>query len=148
MDDRIGPAAARQRALAAAGLIHPHPDLVTAVLFDGREPFFLTADKVQVKYEMLRAHVVDGASVTTAAESHGYSRAGFYLVEAAFEVRGMMGLLNERRGRKGPLKVTPEILEYLRQAGRAQSAANLVDEIERSFGVQLHRRTIERARRR
>ncbi len=68
----------RLRTLAAAGLLHPRADAVTAVLFDGDEPFFLPQDKVQVKYEMLRAHIVDGLSATAAAERHGYSRAAFY----------------------------------------------------------------------
>ena len=78
----------RLRTLAAAGLLHPHADAVTAALFDGREPFFLPQDKVQVKYEMLRAHNVDGLGATAAAEQHGYSRAAFYLIAAAFEDRG------------------------------------------------------------
>jgi len=48
------------RTLESAGLVHPSAEAVTAELFDGSRPFFLAADKVQVKYEMLRAHVVDG----------------------------------------------------------------------------------------
>jgi transposase len=120
---------------------------VTASLFDGRESFFLALDKVQVKYEMLRAHILDGLSATVAAEQHGYSRAAFYLITAAFEEAGMRGLLDERRGRRGPLKLTPEVLEFLASADRRLSGAQLALEVERRFGVSLHRRTIERARR-
>ena len=47
-----------------------------------------------------------GHTVTAAARSHGYSRAEFYLVAAAFDEAGMTGLLDERRGRKGPTKLT------------------------------------------
>lgn len=137
----------RRRALEAGGLVHPREEAVTAALFDGARPFFLPADKVQVKYEMLRAHEVDGVSVTVAADAHGYSRAGFYLVAAAFAERGMAGLLDERRGRKGPVKLTPEILEWLAQADLAASGAELAEQIHARFGVRLHRRTIERARR-
>jgi transposase len=144
----LGHSAARQHALEAASLLHPHPELVTAPLFDGRQPFFLAVDKVQVKYEMLRAHLVDGLAVTVAAANHGYSRPAFYLVEASFQERGMLGLLDERRGRQGPLKLTPEIIAYLRLAEPARSGAELADEIERLFHIKLHRRTVERARRR
>lgn len=56
---------------------------------------------------MLRCHEVDGVSATAAAVAHGYSRAAFYLVEAAFDQHRMAGLLDERRGRKGPVKLTP-----------------------------------------
>src|SRR5712691_5437153 len=114
----------------------------------GRQPFFLAMDKVQVKYEMLRAHLVDGLAVTVAAASHGYSRPSFYLVEASFQERGMLGLLDERRGRQGPLKLTPEIIAHLRRAEPTRSGAELADEIERLFHIKLHRRTVERARRR
>ena len=78
---------------------------MTAALFTAGG-FFLAADKVQVKYEMLRAQLVEGVPVTDAAAAHGYSRAGFYLVAAAFEQAGMSGLLDDKRGRRGPVKLT------------------------------------------
>ena len=139
--------ATRRRVLEQVGLLHPRPEAVSAPLFDGRESFFLDLDKVQVKYEMLRAHVLDGLSATAAAEQHGYSRAAFYLITAAFGEAGMRGLLDERRGRRGPLKLTPEVVAFLAAADRTVSGAELAAEIERRFGVSLHRRTIERARR-
>jgi transposase len=95
---------------------------------------------------MLRAHVIDGLSATAAADRHGYSRAAFYLITAAFGEAGMRGLLDEPRGRRGPLKLTPEVLAFLATADRTVSGAQLAAEIKRRFGVSLHRRTIERAR--
>ena len=53
----------RRRTLAAAGLLHPRPESVVAQLFVSGGPFFFALDKVQVKYEMLRAHLVDGLCV-------------------------------------------------------------------------------------
>ena len=138
----------RRKTLIAAGLLHPDPAAVTAPLFAGREPFFLAADKVQVKYEMLRAHIVDGVSVSDAAALHGYSRAAYYLVTAAFAEAGMRGLLDERRGRRGPLKLSPEIVAFIGRADPSWSSAALAEAIVRRFAVSLHRRTIERARRR
>ncbi|MGA8054096.1 MAG: hypothetical protein WCA12_09610 [Burkholderiales bacterium] len=139
--------ATRRRILEQAGLLHTRPEAVSATLFDGREPFFLALDKVQVKYEMLRAHVVDGLSATAVAEQHGYSRAAFYLITAAFDEAGMRGLLDEPRGRRGPLKLTPQVLEFLASADRRLSGAQLVAQVESRFGLRLHRRTLERARR-
>ena len=136
----------RWRSLEAAGLLHPRPGDVVAPLFATGE-FFLSADKVQVKYEMLRAHVVDEISVTEAARTHGYSRAAFYLVAADFAESGMTGLLDERRGRRGPVKLSPQIIEYLRQAPPTLSGADLAGQVAEHFDVHLHRRTIERARR-
>jgi transposase len=139
-------AAGRRQALEAAGLVHPNLEAVTAALFDGSAGFFLPADKVQVKYEMLRAHVVDGVSVTAASAAHGYSRAAFYLVAAAFDEAGMGGLLDDRRGRKGPVKLSPEIVAFIAAAGAGVSGADLAATIVERFGVSLHRRTIERVR--
>jgi transposase len=137
----------RRRILEQTGLLHPSPQAVTAPLFNGREPFFLAADKVQVKYEMLRAHLIDGLSATAVAEQHGYSRAAFYLIVDAFDEAGMHGLLDERRGRRGPLKLTPEVLKFINSADPGLSGAQLAAQIEHRFGLSLHRRTLERARR-
>jgi transposase len=135
--------ASRRRALETAGLVHPHPDAVSAPLF--AEPgFFLAADKVQVKYEMLRARLVDGLSVAEAAAAHGYSRAAFYLVASAFDEAGMAGLLDERRGRRGPVKLRPEIVDFIR--ADTGSGAQIAEQVADRFGVRLHRRTVERVR--
>ncbi len=138
----------RRQALLEAGLVHPSPELVTAVAFLEHPEFFAAIDKVQVKYEMLRAHALDGLSVVAAAERHGYSRASFYLVQRAFEGSGMVGLIDERPGRRGPVKVSAEVLAFLRARLRerpATSGAELARDVERVLGVRLHRRTVERA---
>jgi transposase len=127
-------------------LLHPHPEAVRAALFLNRHPFFLALDKVQVKYEMLRAHLVDGVPVITAAQEHGYSRAAFYLIAGAFDEAGMKGLLDDKRGRRGPLKVTPDILKFVHAAPQL-SGATLARQIAERFGVEFHRRTLERLRR-
>lgn len=127
-------------------MLHRHPEAVRAPLFLSHNPFFLAADKVQTKYEMLRAHLVDGIPVVTAVKEHGYSRAAFYLIVDAFEEEGMKGLLDDRRGRRGPLKITPVILEFVRASGD-RSGATLSSEVAERFGVVLHRRTLERLRR-
>ncbi|HVA73462.1 MAG TPA: hypothetical protein VNF71_02725 [Acidimicrobiales bacterium] len=138
----------RRASLEVAGLVHPRPEAVTAPVFVGGNPFFFAVDKVQVKYEMLRAHVVDGVNVTTTAATHGYSRPSFYLVEAAFADRGMAGLLDDRPGRRGPLKMSEEIVGFLAQASGDASGAELAREVQARFGVLLHPRTVEKARRR
>ena len=137
--------ATRLRALAESGLLHPSPEAVDAPLFASGVGFFLAEDKVQVKYEMLRAHLVDRLPVIEAAAAHGYSRAAFYLVSASFDQLGMAGLLDERRGRRGPVKLSPEIAEFIRSAG-PRSGAQVAEQVADRFGVRLHRRTVERVR--
>ena len=136
--------ASRLSALERAGLVHPRAGAVTSELF-ASGGFFLAADKVQVKYEMLRAHFVGGEPVNRAAAAQGYSRAAFYLVASAFADAGMAGLLDERPGRRGPVKMRPEIAEFIRSAPPA-SGAELAAAVADRFGVSLHRRTVERAR--
>src|SRR5215211_1122177 len=119
----------RRAALEANGLVHPRPEAVAAILF-GSDPFFFPLDKVQVKYEMLRAVLVDGDTVVSAAAAHGYSRAEFYLVQAAFTARGITGLVDERRGRKGPTKLTGDIAEFVRAAPAERSGAELARDVE------------------
>lgn len=138
----------RRAALEAAGLVHPRPEAVRSALFAAGRAFFLVDDKVQVKYEMLRAVHVDGETVSAAAAAHGYSRAEYYLVDRAFAERGMAGLVDGRRGRRGPTKLSVEIVAFLQEASSDRSGADLAREVSERFGVGLHRRTVERARRR
>ena len=112
-----------------AGSSDPRPEAVTAELFCSGEPFFFALDKVQVKYEMLRAHFGDGATVVSAAVAHGYSRGGFYLVADTFAESGMAGLLDERRGRKGPLKLTEEITTFLHETPATTTAPEWVSKV-------------------
>jgi transposase len=135
----------RRQALELSGLVHPRPEAVTAAVFAEGDPFFFALDKIQVKYEMLRAHLLDGETVTAAAAAHGYSRAEFYLVAAAFEAAGMTGLLDERRGRKGPTKLTAEVRAFLDGLGEC-SAADAATRLEAALGVRLHPRSIQRVR--
>lgn len=51
----------KRRFLEDVGALHLHPERVRATVFDTHR-FFDPLDKVQVKYEMLRAHEVDGRS--------------------------------------------------------------------------------------
>lgn len=136
----------RRVVLETQGLVHAHPEEVTAALFNGVDAFFFSADKLQVKYEMLRAHVLDGCSVTASAADHGYSRASFYVIAAAFEASGMAGLIDERPGRRGPIKMTEQIEDFVRAADADLSGAAVARLVEDRFGVSFHRRTIERAR--
>ena len=138
----------RYRALEQAGLLHAMPEAVVAEPFGSHPRFFARFDKVQVKYEMLRAHVLDGQTASAAASEHGYSRAALYLVAAAFERSGMVGLLDERPGRRGPLRVSGEVLAFLearRREAPEASGAQLAAELETALGVRVHRRTVEKA---
>jgi hypothetical protein len=57
----------------------------------------------------------------------------------------MVGLLDERRGRRGPLKLTPEVMAFITAAAATRSSDEIAEAVADRFGVQLHRRTIERA---
>jgi hypothetical protein len=71
--------------------LNPHPEKVADATFL-REEFFDARDAVQVKYEMVRAVVVDGDSVTEATTRFGYSRPAYYQALAALAQSGLAGL--------------------------------------------------------
>jgi hypothetical protein len=60
----------------------------------------------------------------------------------------MTGLLDNKRGRRGPVKLTADIVAFLAAAPAQVSGAELAAEVLARFEVSLHRRTVERARRR
>ena len=132
--------------LEQAGALHRHPDRVRAEPFE-RHRFFDPLDKVQVKYEMLRAHAVEGFSVVRVAEVFGFSRETYYVAVAAFESRGVVGLVDGKSGRPGPLKLTEEAAQWVHAMHRRQpelSGREIAERLAQEVGVEVHRRTIER----
>ena len=103
--------------LEAVGALHAHPEHVCAPLFE-RHRFFDPLDKVQVKYEMLRAHAVEGQTVVAVSEAFGFSRQTFYTTLRAFEELGIVGLTDEKRGRRGRVKLSEDDVAWVEVLAR------------------------------
>ena len=133
--------------LARAGALHAHPERVRAPLF-AQHRFFDPLDKLQVKYEMLRAHRVEGEPVMSIAEAFGFSRQTFYTSLAGFEARGILGLLDEKRGRKGgPVKLDADAIVWIEALARQHpelSGQTIAELLFAERGIAVHRRTVER----
>jgi len=137
----------KRRALRAQGALNATPDKVTSELFVDSPEFFDPEDRLQVRYEMLRAPAQGEMTVADACRAFGVSRQTFYVLRRAFEARGLAGLAEGKRGRKGPLKASVEVVEFVRRA-RADdpgaSGAEVARQVSERFGISLHRRTVER----
>jgi transposase len=142
-DERV-----RKRALLRKqGTLHPHAPLVTDPLFRLGE-FFDPEDIVQVKYEMLRRVKVDKQTVSDSAVAFGFSRPTYYQAETEFQREGLFGLVPQKRGPRKAHKLTPEVIDFVRELRASDpriSAADLTAAIEQRFQVAVHRRSIERA---
>ena len=136
----------KRRFLEENGSLHRHPDRVRASLFE-QHRFFDSLDKVQVKYEMLRAHAVEGRSVVAVAQDFGFSRETFYTTLAAFETGGVAWLRDGKSGRPGPLKMTDEAIAWvldLHRRRRNLSGREIAEQLAEELGIEVQRRTIER----
>lgn len=136
----------KRTALRAAGALHPHPDAVQDATFRAHA-FFDPRDWVQVRYELLRRHRVDGRPVTEVAQAFGVSRQAIYHLAAAFAAGGLPGLLPRKRGPKAGHKATPAVLDFVaahRASGHARGAPE-VAAVARRFGVTVHPRSLDRA---
>ena len=141
------PSDPKSAALRAAGALHPRPEAVQDETFAGDE-FFDRRDRVQVKYEMLRRHRLEGQPVTEVATAFGVSRQAFYKAEAAFESAGIPGLLPRPRGPQRAHKCSDEVLDFIekwRASPASERDEDMADAIRRRFNVSLHPRSIERA---
>jgi len=141
------PVAAKVAVLRDQGALHSRPEAVQDEAFRSQE-FFDPRDLVQVRYEMLRGHRVEGRPVTEVAAAFGVSRQAFYVTAAAFARQGIPGLLPRRRGPQRAHKCTDKILDFAEQwppAAQAKTAETLVQAIARRFGVRINARSIERA---
>lgn len=136
---------AKAQVLRRHGALHPNPDAVHDQAFR-QEEFFDPRDLVQVRYEMLRRHQVDGDAVTEVAVAFGVSRQAYYMTEAAFEEKGIAGLLPRRRGPRHAHKCTDEILDFVEQWRASSPAEKDVNEaVQKRFGVSIHPRSLARA---
>jgi transposase len=134
-------------ALREQGALNPHPDRVQDKLFAEHE-FFDARDLVQVKYEMVRRVEAEGASITDAAETFGFSRPSFYQAQHVLRQHGLAGLLPKKRGPRGAHKLSAEIVDYLvkvRIDEPGVSSRELAGRVDRRFGIRVHARSIERA---
>jgi transposase len=137
----------KSEALAQDGVLNPNPEAVRDALFAGN-PFFDAKDLVQVRYEMVRRHQVDGVAISEAASSFGVTRPTFYKAQSALQTVGLAGLLPSRRGPKGGHKVSGDVIAFVAdlKAGRPElTTLQCLDAIETRFGIKVHRRSLERA---
>ena len=102
--------------------------------------FFDPWDRAQVKYEMLRAHSVEGDPVAEACRQFGFSRESFYQIQQAFIELGVFSFSPGKRGRKGPVKLKDVVLEEDPHMDPAQLAAL----IKQRYGMDIHRTTVMR----
>jgi len=125
-------------ALRAAGALHPHPEAVHDDAFV-QHPFFDPRDRVQVKYEMLRRHRVDGQPVTQVAARFSISRQAFYEAATAFNDMGLPGLVPKRPGPKRAHKCTGRDSRLCRtMAGRGAGAIGGASRHRRHAAVSRH----------
>ena len=146
MPDNVSPSNKRQ-ALQASGTFNPRHARVRHPLFQNSE-FFDPQDLLQLKYESLRALKQDDYSMAKAAGDFGLSRPTLYQAQVHFQAKGLEGLMPAKRGPRQGHKLTPEVLEYLRELSASRpelSASQLVGQVRQRFKTKVHPRTIEKA---
>jgi transposase len=133
--------------LKRTGTLNPRPDAVSDTLFK-ENPFFDRKDLLQVRYEMLRRHSMEGVSIVDVAATFGVSRPTVYQAQAAFQQAGLSGLLPKHRGPKQGHKLSAEVIEHVRTLRAAQpdlTTIACIQAVRERFGITVHRRSLERA---
>jgi transposase len=138
---------AKSATLLENGTMNPSPDKVADLKFRKGE-FFDARDLVQVKYEMLRRVLAEGAAVTEASAEYGVSRPTYYQAKASFDEAGIAGLVPKKPGPRGPHKLQGEVLRFVQShhaPGKPVRARALAKLVREKFSIDIHARTIERA---
>lgn len=141
------PGAAKMQALRQSGTLNRHAEKVQDPLFLQKE-FFDPQDLTQVKYEMLRRVHKEAMPIRRAAARFGFSRPAVYKAQKDFTHEGLVGLLPKRRGPKQGHKITGEIVAFVEQRRSQEPSLRMPDllrQIQEKFGIQVHRRSVERA---
>lgn len=124
-----------------------HPEKVTDALFL-ENPFFDPEDKVQVKYEMLRANKVEDKKVTHICHQYGYSRDAFYVIFRNFQAKGLVGLFDNSKQKKSTILSRQQIVNFIIQTkveNPSISGAELARRINEKFDTTYKKRAIEKA---
>lgn len=138
--------AAKRGTLRQQGVLHPHPEAVTAALFQ-HSGFFDPHDLVQVKYEMLRRVQAERTPVSQAAREAGLSRPSFYQAQTALQQVGLAGLIPQKPGPRRAHKLTDPVLEFLDRQRASQPSlrfSELARQVKEQFNMPIHPRTIQR----
>lgn len=133
--------------LRSSGTLNPSPEKVRDPIFQNKD-FFDPMDLVQVRYELLRRVQTEGASISDAAKSFGFSRLSYYRIQAMFQEFGLCGLVPQKRGPKQAHKINTKVLDFMNekiQETPSISILELKNAIEKTFKLLVHPRTIERA---
>ena len=137
----------KRKSLKDAGLLHPTPDRVRDSLFKDHPEFFDPQDLLQVRYEMLRAHKVDGENIVAISERYGVSRQTFYNLWEKFSKVGSAALLSGKPGPKGASKLTLEVVSFVKKQLLREaelSGSEVASRIQAKFRFKVHKRTIEK----
>jgi len=133
--------------LAKTRTLNPHPEAVCDAGFVS-SGFFDAADLVQVKYEMVRRVEVEGAAVSAAAASFGFSRQSYYTAAAALAAGGLPALVPAKPGPRRAHKLSEEVLDHLEAllaADPTLRSGQLVQAVQDRFQITVHPRSVERA---
>jgi transposase len=137
----------KHQLLNEQNVLYKKADTVSDELFQTLD-FFDPHDMIQVKYEMVRRVQKEGWSVTHAAAAFGFSRISYYTIQHTLETHGLMGLMPKKRGPKQPTKLTDAVLKFIEQhleQDPTVSSQKLQALAATQLGVEVHKRTIERA---
>jgi transposase len=133
--------------LQKVGLFNKNHQKVKDSRFTLNSNFFDPCDNLQVRYELLRSHFVEGDSVSGVCKRFGVTRQTFYTLQQKLNEGGTAGLLQKKTGPQGPTKLTEAVITFINDRivlDEHFSATQLCTEIIREFGISLHKRTVEK----
>jgi transposase len=90
----------------------------------------------------------DGIPISDVAATFGVSRPTFYKAQDTIAAAGLAGLLPRPRGPKGGHKISAEVVAFvvnLKAATPELTTPQCLAAVETSFGIKVHRRSLERA---
>ena len=135
----------KNKLLRSMGCFNWQAGRVKSPLF-ANKGFFDPEDKVQVKYEMLRAVHVEGRRVVKASKEFGFSRETYYKAERDFWQEGTVGLMEKEQGRRQPEKLVQEVVNYITAERKKDPDNNsgevLAEKVWKRFKIRVHARTI------
>ncbi len=133
--------------LIKAGLFNHNSQKIKDPRFYQESSFFDPYDNLQVRYEMIRSHIIEGDNVSNVCKRFGVTRQTFYTIKEKLSNEGTAGLLQKKPGPRGPSKLNKAVIRFMQDriiVDEKITAVQLAGELSQKFNITLHRRTIEK----
>lgn len=106
---------------------------------------FSFEDTNMVRYEMVREWIATDQTAEQVVKKYGYTRSRLYVNSRRIQEEGVSGVIDKKRGPKGPTKATPDVQRLIINIRKRDGKAvdEIAKELKEKHGVSISMKTVD-----